>query len=661
MKKLFKRSRGSGPPQQHQQHQQQQSTRVRLDKVKDFRTQVIKKTENEYEYIPQECGYDYAPPSLMVPAHSTDSSAVQHHLSSMIYSDEPASDLSSGVHSVQSRHVDYNVRKPRSKSHWRPSEKEQRQIVAEQQKRRRAEKIKEFQRLHGHRPASFLEEREMIPDQRQPHETWRDTISGNDPIREKVEKVLTARDYQSFDSARFVSEEMRQRARYSTGDTTPSDLPSTGNQQYQPGKLIQSQRNAHFSSSRSRGISTIRETQRAVSHPHNEQTDTHRRMPHHTEQINTHRNLSRTSLTPHQHTILNVNSSHGSEENQKADAARERKRSIERSFDDYVINRQPGWIPTELVRTQIVPRKVKNKHLSLSKKKMPPIAPTPVNIVKRVPIAPIVPKKRGILKRILGIGKQKKLDTTFQYEVPVQPAVPSKPKQMQYQPSRSYTVEKVKGDSHSRSATSSTTQTLSYSSGQSYEHLKQVRSGSSKKSDRQFVQSSSLNYRPEPLRTKDSYEHHKLVQSGNNQKSDRRPIQSSLSNPHYVPRQTNGNNYRYRNASAKPPLSSTPQRTLPPNANIIRKPTQTPAQYQPQVQKQRPSTASHKASADAASGGDLIRDHRGAVVIKANRPSDLLPSSHREGCFAQSIDSAPMSPPVNRSRAPSTIFSFTCV
>jgi hypothetical protein len=125
--KLFKRSR-SAP-------------KVQLAKGDEYRSKVIEKTADEYEYVPRDYGYDYAPPSLRVPAHSAASSTIQHHLSSMIYSEEPRSDISGNTRSAHSaRHVDYKVQKPTSKSHWRPSEKEQRQIISEQQKRRRVER-----------------------------------------------------------------------------------------------------------------------------------------------------------------------------------------------------------------------------------------------------------------------------------------------------------------------------------------------------------------------------------------------------------------------------------------------------------------------------------------------------------------------------------------
>jgi hypothetical protein len=588
--KLFKRSR-SVP---------QQSHKVQLAKRDGYRSKVIEKTADEYEYVPRDYGYDYAPPSLRVPAHSTSSSTIQHHLSSMIYSEEPLSDISGNAPSAHSaRHIDYKVQKPTSKSHWRPSEKEQRQIISEEQKRRRVEKIKEFQRLHGHRPASYIEERELP----QSSHTQRHR-SGKDNIRQNVERVLTAHDYQSVDSALHVAEEKNLRARYSTGQTVNSRIPSSrqSSQRRDDRYAMSSRSRSDTGSRRSRRSYESRDTDEYGSHPQDkrQQRDGHSK--------------SSTTKSVHDRHILSYHPSHGSTEQQKADA-RERKRSIERSFGDYLI-REGGWVPTEIVRAQAVPPMNTSPQLSVKE-------------AKRVAIAPTVPKKRGLFKRIFGIGKGKKKSTTVKQETKTtQPALQSKGTVTKYQPSQSYMKAdlpnkvSIKGESYPASANSSTTQALSYSTGPGYDHY-------------------------EPLQS-----------AGTNRSGGASLRSSSLSNPHQKLHQSSNSDYGYRGGSFRSRSSSSSHPKLPQNAIRVLPPF--PPHYHrdgihPQMQVRKSFSGSQKASSIPSSGGAWAPDPRAPVPV-AYRASDRLALHQADYRLGGSRNRAPTNPPA----APACL-NFSCV
>ncbi|KAL3944847.1 MAG: hypothetical protein SGBAC_001049 [Bacillariaceae sp.] len=121
------------------------------------------------------------------------------------------------------------------------------------------------------------------------------------------------------------------------------------------------------------------------------------------------RSSSRSSSRPpthDQHILSHQPSSKNGAESRIS--ARDRKRSIERNFNDF--KREQGWVPTELIRADIIQASKKNKNVNAA----PSVTISPKNVEtkteeKRVPIAPVVPpKKKGLIKRLFGRGKSTK-------------------------------------------------------------------------------------------------------------------------------------------------------------------------------------------------------------------------------------------------------------
>lgn len=589
---------------------------------------MIDKTANEYEYVPRDYGYDYAPPSLMVPAHSTGSSAIQHHsLRSMVYSEEPQSELSDSAPSLpsrSSRHVEYKVRKP-SKSHWRPSEKEQRHIISEQQKRRRADKIKEFQRLHGHRPASYLEER----DQPQSSHLQRDEPA-NDSIRQRVERVLTAHDYQSLDSALQVAEEKKRRTRYSTGQTVQNHVPSSRD----------SSHINDLSDNISRPRSKVRSSRNDRDMVARQETLDHGFRQSNTLQSDV-QNKQPPPVSLHDHHILYVKPCHGSTAQKMKADPRERKRSIEQSFDDY-LSGERGWVPTELVRAQVVPpRKSSSPQISLNA------------TGNRGPIAPTVPKKRGFFQRILGIGKPKKSRTPKYESTLIQPGFQTEGTEAQYQPSRSYTStsfarnDAVKVKSHPMSVNSSTTQALSYSTGPSYDHYEPLQAFTTSDLSREAsLRSSNSLLKLHQSSDNDHGHHGSSLQSLPSRPKRKIPKNAVRVLPQLPP--------KYHDPQEKVHQSSSGSQKAP---FVASSGGSLPLSYHP-ASMQEPFSRSQKASSIAESASAWALDHRGAPVQMANRASDRL-GIRKDDFWIERRSRAPRTPSV--ALAPAGLFNFSCV
>ncbi|CAJ1908862.1 unnamed protein product [Cylindrotheca closterium] len=415
--------------------------------------------------------------------------------------------------------VSNRIQKPGgSKSHWRPSEQEQRQRLSEQQKRQRAEKLREISAPYGP-PQGYYEERQQVPSHPYHHRSM------SEESRQTVERVPTLRDVPSVDSGLQYIRERSQQSRYSMGDSIASSQRSNIQTRQQPQQGIPQQSVASSQRSQQRGRqtqqgipqysvtssqqrSTIQRRQQIQGIPQQPVASSQRSQgirqqpmqPPRTQGLASHSMDASTITTlpetfgqgtyyrQHQARASRASagrppmndrhmSSYQPPQSDKVAAsqtsARERKRNIERSYNDYLM-RERGWVPTELVTADVVKTSNKKNKIVASKKLLrnQTAAPSeylaPTNMVetskeeKRAPIAPVVPespKRKGFFKRLFGKGKSKKSLKTGKQ---AQAASSSKKKlpRMQVDPPSKGTI---RGVNPAKGSTSASTGTMSRS------------------------------------------------------------------------------------------------------------------------------------------------------------------------------------------------------
>jgi hypothetical protein len=415
---------------------------------------VLKNTADEYEYVPSLYAYDFAPPSYRVPSHSisTGSSSIQQHLGSLLYQEESHSDISGNPPSYRRRgesitkasHVDHRGRiRTSHKSHWRPSEKEQRKTTSKQQKQRRARRLGSPEYQEKYHPSS---------SQQKYHRN-----KGNDSLRDTVERVLTVLDYQSLDSSVGAKH---------------NGYATTQKQQNQQQHLPQGYENSQAALTRILKEERERKAQEEYVTRANRNSKSYetREFDGYGTRQREQQGLSRDShqgSIKEQHNsennddyedVCSIMSYHPSEagSHRREDAARDRKRSIERSYQEYLEReRSKSRIPKEIVQKPSKSKQASSKkNIQDTKKKKK--------------------KKPGFFKRMMGGGKKKKPKSKKKAKQPKLPAVVKTQPQTYPIPQDGQRVIKKyrQPSSQPSSRGSSTTYGLSYSSEASYDQFR---------------------------------------------------------------------------------------------------------------------------------------------------------------------------------------------
>ena len=200
--------------------------KFKLDQEDGYLKKQLQATAKEYEYVPQEHGYDYAPPSQYVPSHSIeDSDDDDYHTEAIVI--VPGSDISLSVNDDWVGEVPYYNSRPKGSRgsresagrrqttdmyHQTETEKHYPRETKGRGRREAPEDI--FRRESPENP--YLRERNDEEDYR--HRMEKLAMSESDErANMSIKRVPTAYSYHSDDSAGDFLEEKSTRSRYKAG------------------------------------------------------------------------------------------------------------------------------------------------------------------------------------------------------------------------------------------------------------------------------------------------------------------------------------------------------------------------------------------------------------------------------------------------------------